>query len=416
MTATEITYQNFFFSGEIPCQKKATGEKKCVSALQFFSTSEGYVKYNQSSQKFEYVYQYSDHLNNVRLSYTDTDESGDISQDEIIEENAYYPFGLKVRGVNDTVSANGNHVAQKFKYNGIEYEEALGMNLYEMELRQYDPTIARWTAIDPVTHYDYSPYQAFDNNPVVWADPSGADANLGPWYANEVDSNGNNKYDKWGNFIPLGERTSSGDQNFLDKVATKALKETAKLYLDGQDASNLTEKQKQKIFENDELGTIGILLHEFATGTGPETRFFEVGKHPFATSYLSGRIIKELITELVAELKEQNYDFNNYPDVESIRIDLEFSSDVRGWNPSSWKESVQKHADSNHSQFFIGGATAKVSIKDQNLIIQVYNETSRRSLFLHMPVDNYKRTSENKNKPLSTIKQYINATFQIEKQ
>jgi hypothetical protein len=30
--------------------------------------------------------------------------------------------------------------------------------------------------IDPVVHYNFSPYNAFDNNPVFWADPSGADA------------------------------------------------------------------------------------------------------------------------------------------------------------------------------------------------------------------------------------------------
>src|SRR5690606_16252621 len=42
--------------------------------------------------------------------------------------------------------------------------------------RQYDPAIGRWTVMDPVTHHDYSPYSAFDNNPVYWSDPSGADA------------------------------------------------------------------------------------------------------------------------------------------------------------------------------------------------------------------------------------------------
>ncbi len=44
-----------------------------------------------------------------------------------------------------------------------------------MPLRQYDPTIARWTSIDPVTHFSNSTYNAFDNNPIVIADPSGAD-------------------------------------------------------------------------------------------------------------------------------------------------------------------------------------------------------------------------------------------------
>ena len=43
-------------------------------------------------------------------------------------------------------------------------------------MRQFDPAIARWTVIDPVDHYDYSPYNGFDNNPVFWADPSGADS------------------------------------------------------------------------------------------------------------------------------------------------------------------------------------------------------------------------------------------------
>lgn len=58
-------------------------------------------------------------------------------------------------------------------YNGIEYEESLGLNLYEMSFRQYDPAIGRFTSIDPVTHFQQSTYAAFDNNPVYWTDPSG---------------------------------------------------------------------------------------------------------------------------------------------------------------------------------------------------------------------------------------------------
>jgi hypothetical protein len=44
-----------------------------------------------------------------------------------------------------------------------------------MDLRDYDPAIARWTGVDPVTHFSQSPYNAFDGNPVLIADPSGAD-------------------------------------------------------------------------------------------------------------------------------------------------------------------------------------------------------------------------------------------------
>lgn len=48
-----------------------------------------------------------------------------------------------------------------------------------MPLRQYDAVIGRFNSIDPVTHHSMSPYMAFDNNPVFWADPSGADAEDG---------------------------------------------------------------------------------------------------------------------------------------------------------------------------------------------------------------------------------------------
>ena len=50
-----------------------------------------------------------------------------------------------------------------------------------MPLRQYDPAIARWTGIDPVTHHSMSTYTAFDNNPAFWADPSGADGEHYNW-------------------------------------------------------------------------------------------------------------------------------------------------------------------------------------------------------------------------------------------
>ena len=95
---------------------------------------------------------------------------------ELVEESNYYPFGLKHNGYNNSISSNGNATAQKFKYNGVEFEESLGLNLYEMGVRSYDPAIARFTSMDPITHWDNSPYVSFDNNPVFWADPSGANS------------------------------------------------------------------------------------------------------------------------------------------------------------------------------------------------------------------------------------------------
>ena len=44
-----------------------------------------------------------------------------------------------------------------------------------MDVRMYDPTIARFNGIDPVTHFSQGTSVAFDNNPIFYADPSGAD-------------------------------------------------------------------------------------------------------------------------------------------------------------------------------------------------------------------------------------------------
>ena len=63
-----------------------------------------------------------------------------------------------------------------YKYNGQEWQDELGLNMYAMDMRQYDPAIGRWVVQDPVIHHSMSPYNSFDNNPVFWADPSGADA------------------------------------------------------------------------------------------------------------------------------------------------------------------------------------------------------------------------------------------------
>ncbi len=119
-------------------------------------------------------------IENARLGKVWFDDvkivKGNTSQTVIVEESNYYPFGLKHKGYNNVVSSNGNSVAQKFGYNGVEYEESLGLDLYEMDVRSYDPALGRFNGIDPVTHFSQGTSVAFDNNPIYFADPSGADA------------------------------------------------------------------------------------------------------------------------------------------------------------------------------------------------------------------------------------------------
>ncbi|MBW8201954.1 hypothetical protein K1F36_19185, partial [Muricauda sp. W52] len=94
------------------------------NVLQFFGQSEGYVT-PDGMNGYDYVYQYKDHLGNIRLSYVE-DGNGGL---EIVEENNYYPFGLKHKGYNDNgISPLGNDVAQKWKFLGVERQEEFGLN------------------------------------------------------------------------------------------------------------------------------------------------------------------------------------------------------------------------------------------------------------------------------------------------
>jgi RHS repeat-associated protein len=134
---------------------------------------------------FDYVYQYKDHLGNVRLSYSDTDNNGVINANtEIISEKNYYPFGLTHSGYNNVISGNSNAAADKFGFGGKELQDELGLEWYDITARNYDPALGRWMNIDPLAEYfyDYTPYNYANNNPIFFKDPDGMQSTS--WYAN----------------------------------------------------------------------------------------------------------------------------------------------------------------------------------------------------------------------------------------
>jgi RHS repeat-associated protein len=142
------------------------------NALQFISQPEGYLELDGQGG-YDYTYQYKDHLGNIRLSFMDSDGNGQIAQSEIKEENNYYPFGLKHSGYNMLVfSAN---LALKYKYNGKELQDELGLDWYDYGARKYDPALGRWHSVDPLAeaYSSYSSYNYTLNNPIRYIDPDG---------------------------------------------------------------------------------------------------------------------------------------------------------------------------------------------------------------------------------------------------
>ena len=106
----------------------------------------------------------TDHLGNTRLRFSNLDGNTQIDSTELLSTHDYYPFGLEWQ--------DGGY---KYTFNGIERNEALGVNWHETLFRTYDATTGRWGQIDPILKFAESPYAGFGNSPGVFIDPLGTD-------------------------------------------------------------------------------------------------------------------------------------------------------------------------------------------------------------------------------------------------
>ena len=216
------------------------------AVLQFFPHAEGYVINTQTVapsgvkiDNYNYVYNYLDHLGNVRLSYT-----WDVATNalKIIEENGYYPYGLKHSGYNGSLErhravANDTKVElrgvpsggsgatveaslNQVRFNHREWQSELGLNITDMDFRQYDNAIGRFVCTDPITHYNQSPYHFGNGNPIYWADPSGldgirGDGNGGTIYTNAYGVSSSPNYNGYSN---MGSDWNVGDNSIFGPI------------------------------------------------------------------------------------------------------------------------------------------------------------------------------------------------------
>jgi len=139
----------------------------------------------------KYYYNYTDHLGNIRLSYSDANGDGIVTGDIVVNNcvdngvdvtcnsyitpgeaegvNNYYPFGL--------AHANSNfEKVYQYKYNGKELQET---GMYDYGARFYMPNIGRWGVVDPLSekYRRHSTYAYAVNNPIRFIDPDGRGIN-----------------------------------------------------------------------------------------------------------------------------------------------------------------------------------------------------------------------------------------------
>ncbi|MDR6465962.1 RHS repeat-associated core domain-containing protein, partial [Chryseobacterium sediminis] len=134
-----------------------------IPVLKFVPTSEGYYDFTEN----KYIYNYTDHLGNVRVSYKSNASGGT----EIIDVNNYYPFGLKHQESPITPVPFAG-VPYNYKYNGKELQET---GMYDYGARMYMPDLGRWGVVDPLAemYQPMSTYHMSGNNPILFVDSNG---------------------------------------------------------------------------------------------------------------------------------------------------------------------------------------------------------------------------------------------------
>ena len=123
------------------------------------STSFSAGRIVRSGSSFAVQYHITDHLGSVRVV---------LDQNmAILEQNDYYPFGLRHPNASLKTTAN------RYRYNGK--EEITSTNTSDYDARQYSAEFCQWLQVDPLAEkfYSTSAYGFCAGNPLKFADPDG---------------------------------------------------------------------------------------------------------------------------------------------------------------------------------------------------------------------------------------------------
>ena len=141
-------------------------------SLKYIQHDDGRFVFGQealSSTGIGFQYKIQDHLGNTVVLFEDQNEDGEISEEEVLQRELYYPFGLPL---DNYCPMSSPSPAQPFLYNGKEYVAEGGLNVYFYGARWYDPAVGRFTGVDPIAaeFAHVSGYNYAENDPVGYVD------------------------------------------------------------------------------------------------------------------------------------------------------------------------------------------------------------------------------------------------------
>ena len=173
-------------------------------------TDNGYAVPDVRTGEYKYYYYVKDYQGNIRAVLDE--------ENNVVESNGYYPYGMPY--------ADNYFSVQPYKYGGKELDRTNGLDMYDLEARQYDPVLPRFTTIDPLAekYPSISPYAYCAGNPIRFVDTDG----------NAVKPAGTAELIMIQNTLPKEDRKyiQLDDMGFIDKTLINSHKSESNNYND----------------------------------------------------------------------------------------------------------------------------------------------------------------------------------------
>ncbi len=240
---------------------------------------------------------------------------------EILEENNYYPFGLKHKGYNNNPVTN--HTYELFQ--GQERTDDLGLNIDEWKYRWSDPALGRFWQVDPLTEdYEWmTPYQFSSNQPIHAPELEGLES------MNDLNSKDPNLQNRTKEeMAAFHEGEALGLATFLGLAADVLLtKGQVTKSLLQQTALNTTINGADQLFE----GGVKNLNFDKAVGDAAgNADLFDAGMDALTSKFPGGKIISEIVENMATSMVDMTIDGGiqiggDNKDMSDVATDLIFS-------------------------------------------------------------------------------------------
>lgn len=156
-----------------------------------------------------------------------------------------------------------NGTEHKWKYQGKEHEEELGLNWHDFGARNHDASIGRWTSIDPLAEdfYSFSTYNSMMNDPINFVDPDGRSADWIP----QLNEDGLTSY-----LAEDGDNAQTLQSQYgLSEEDANAIYSTMENgEISGQDVFNVTGSEKMKLDLTSKQATGQRVIDQFVYAIG----------------------------------------------------------------------------------------------------------------------------------------------------